>query len=547
MITVVSSKADEEVVREFFELFKTPWQFYREDSHPEVLLCSESAFPRTSAKLVFVYSAQFVENYDREQGILHRNTRSNCVLRFADGKFPIHGNYRTFPSAVNCVLTEDVSRECIAFENEQRGQVIVRIGFDLFTEVRHLLGSGQPADYAATPTLELHTFFLRETMLNHSIAVVEIPPVPAGYTFIACLTHDVDHARVRYHKWDRAIVGFLFRALCASPIDFFRGRRRFAQVVASWKAVFALPFVYQGWAKDFWDQFAHYLEIERELASTFFFIPRKDHPGLDANDRQDAKRGARYGLDDVADDIKSLRAAGREIAVHGIDAWRDSTQGQAERESIQQYSDADEVGVRMHWLFFAPDSASALEAAGFSYDSTIGYNNTVGYRAGTTQVFKPWQTRHLLELPMHIMDTALFFPSYMHLSEEGARSVIAPLIANALRYGGVLTVNWHDRSLGPERLWDKPYVDLLNLLRASNVWFATAADTVAWFRKRRAASIEAVKREGEMFRIKINAGGEDDLPPLQVRVYRPGPRKSDQSRRFTDASLGQSDELLIAA
>ncbi len=462
MITVISSKADEEVVREFFELFKTPWQFYREDSHSEVLLCSGSPLPETSAKLVFVYGAQVVENYDREQGVLHGNIRSSCVLRFLDEKIPIHGNYRAFQLAENCLLTEDVSRECIAFESKQPSQVIIRIGFDLFAEVRHLLESGQLADYASIPTLELHISFLRETMLNHSIAVVEIPPVPAGYTFIACLTHDVDHARVRYHKWDRAIVGFLFRALCASPIDFFRGRRRLTQVAASWKAVLALPFVYQGWAKDFWDQFAHYLEIERELASTFFFIPLKNHPGVDANDRQDAKRGARYGLDDVADDIKRLRAAGREIAVHGIDAWRDSKQGQAEREAIRRYTDSDELGVRMHWLFFAPNSAAALEAAGFSYDSTIGYNNAVGYRAGTTQVFKPWQTRHLLELPMHIMDTALFFPSHMHLSEEDARSVIAPLVFNASRYGGVLTINWHDRSLGPERLWDQSYVDLIN-------------------------------------------------------------------------------------
>ena len=29
-----------------------------------------------------------------------------------------------------------------------------------------------------------------------------------------------------------------------------------------------------------------------------------------------------------------------------------------------------------------------LEKAGFSYDSTVGYNETIGYRAGTAQVFK---------------------------------------------------------------------------------------------------------------------------------------------------------------
>ena len=30
-----------------------------------------------------------------------------------------------------------------------------------------------------------------------------------------------------------------------------------------------------------------------------------------------------------------------------------------------------------------------LDEAGFEYDSTVGYNDAVGYRAGTSQVFRP--------------------------------------------------------------------------------------------------------------------------------------------------------------
>ncbi len=49
------------------------------------------------------------------------------------------------------------------------------------------------------------------------------------------------------------------------------------------------------------------------------------------------------------------------------------------------------------------DSAtpSILDEAGFSYDSSAGYNETVGYRNGTTQVFRPLGTKTLLELPLH--------------------------------------------------------------------------------------------------------------------------------------------------
>ena len=45
--------------------------------------------------------------------------------------------------------------------------------------------------------------------------------------------------------------------------------------------------------------------------------------------------------------------------------------------------------MRMHWLYYDQQSPGVLEKAGAVYDSTIGYNETVGYRAGTTQAYKP--------------------------------------------------------------------------------------------------------------------------------------------------------------
>ena len=42
----------------------------------------------------------------------------------------------------------------------------------------------------------------------------------------------------------------------------------------------------------------------------------------------------------------------------------------------------------MHWLLHDANAPSILEEAGYAYDSTLGYNETVGYRSGTTQV---WQ------------------------------------------------------------------------------------------------------------------------------------------------------------
>ena len=150
------------------------------------------------------------------------------------------------------------------------------------------------------------------------------------------------------------------------------------------------------------------------------------------------------------------------MGVHGIDAWCDASKGRLEREAVQSVTGKPEIGVRMHWLYSNEESPVLLEQAGFSYDSTVGYNQTVGYRAGTTQVFRPLNVERLLELPMHVMDTALFFPDYMNLKPSQARVILDDMVANCVRFGGVLTVNWHDRSIAPERLWDQTYRELLD-------------------------------------------------------------------------------------
>ena len=55
MIGVVARGEEHDVVREFFELFKTPWEFCRDDGRYEVLIRANDAVDHQSAKLVIVY------------------------------------------------------------------------------------------------------------------------------------------------------------------------------------------------------------------------------------------------------------------------------------------------------------------------------------------------------------------------------------------------------------------------------------------------------------------------------------------------------------
>ena len=186
---------------------------------------------------------------------------------------PIYGAMATFPGCINCVLTEEATEEPAAVF-EQRGEVTtLRVGYNIFAEVRFLLTAGQPACNAGMATLEIISHCLRNWITLSGIASVEIPPVPDGHNFIACLTHDIDHPAVRNHRFDHTMLGFLYRSTIGTLLSVCRGKKPVRALWKNWGAACMLPFVHLGIAKDFWRDFDRYLEIETGHGLDIFCNP----------------------------------------------------------------------------------------------------------------------------------------------------------------------------------------------------------------------------------------------------------------------------------
>jgi hypothetical protein len=534
MIGVIADSADHEIVREFFELFKTPWEFYQRDRHYDVLLSDGKDEFDLAAMVTVIYSGRntWFDSRNQARIVQHGNLANVCSYRGA--RFPLYGETITLEERGTCLLRDEESKACAAFLDSSKDQMVARIGFDLFNEIRMLLTVGQPPENAHVPTLEVHIAFLRDLIRTCGMTLVEIPPVPEGFQFVACLTHDVDHPSIRQHRLDHTVVGFLLRAIFGSLVDTLLGRMSIRCAVRNWAAAMMLPFVYLGFANDFWADFGdRYLELEKELPSTFFVIPRKNYAGRSVDGDAPALRAARYEAKELNTTICELRRAGREVGLHGIDAWLDSSSGYQELEEVRGLTGATETGVRMHWLYYNEKSPAVLEKAGAAYDSTIGYNETVGYRSGTTQVYKPLGVEQLLELPMHAMDTALFYLSYLGLSPRKASERLRELTDNAVQHGGCLTINWHDRSLAPERLWGESYRNLLWEMKSQGAWFCTAGQAVAWFRKRRSVVFETDSNEPGGVRARIVPRcGDNSLPGLRVRIHKARESNGDSCLSF---------------
>jgi len=534
MIGVAASPSDVEMAREFFELFKTAWEPAVASRSYDVVLSTDGRIAGLDARVFILYGSDD-QAADRQSGITVTRLDGTVSLGWGDSVLPLYeGAARFVRTTTDPVVTLDGKpadyRSCTGT------RAVWRIGYDLFREVRHLLTDGQPASQAAIPTLELHIALLRHVLRESSVSFVEIPPRPYGFDFTCCLTHDIDFFGLTRHKFDRTLAGFLYRASYGTLVDLARGRRSAGEAARNWAAALSVPFVLTGVLPDPWRPFESYRRVERGRRSTFFLVPFKQRPGVSPDGQIEPLRGVPYEVSEIRAELAGLARTGTELAVHGIDAWRDATAGRAEIEQLTAVTGHPSAGVRMHWLYYGADSPRQLEAAGFSYDSTWGYNDAIGYRAGTSQSFKLPGTQGLMELPLSIMDSALFYPTRMGLERRDAMQHCLPLIGNAQRFGGTLVINWHDRSLAPERLWDQSYTDLLEAIDATRgAWYATAGEAVSWFQWRRSVRFIGSSPTG----ITVTGPPPATLPAAAIHVHRAGDGHdaSPEVQRFDGGSV----------
>jgi hypothetical protein len=543
MIKVAVNPDKYSAVEEFFELFKTEWSLYDPGESCAVLLTDGSVPPDTEAALCILFSSAELPGgpFSRLASVPDCGFR---IIRMPDGtELPLYNAPRLFSGADNALIIENETGMAAAYFETRSGRQFVRVGYDLFDEVARLLSSGQPPENAGYPALDRHIAFLRQSIINAGLPVVEIPPCPPGHDFMVCLTHDVDFVRIRNHGFDNTVRGFIYRAAIGSIQRFAKHRLTLSQVLTNWKAVLSLPLIHLGVCKDFWMEFEHYRRIEGRYRSTFFLIPFRDQSGKKVSDPYPERRAVRYDVTEIGKEVSEMQAGGWEIGLHGIDAWCDGTCARQEKSRILSVTKQSDIGVRMHWLCNDERTVTVLDEAGFEYDSTGGYNETIGFRVGTSQVFRPLHVNHLLEIPLHIQDVALFYPAFLDLDEPTAWKRCMTLLEHQKACGGVVTILWHMRSLSPERLWGGFYKRLLDEGSRANAWFGTARETVDWFRSRRRMRLSTRASPDDQLFIYAGNGNEPDGTDMTIRVYHPEPAAQHP---YTDITWYGQPEIKVS-
>jgi hypothetical protein len=217
--------------------------------------------------------------------------------------------------------------------------------------------------------------------------------------------------------------------------------------------------------------------------STFFMLVRHSH-------RWDGTHPARYQR--LLPSLARAVAPAAEVGVHASTAATGAEGLREERERMAQLIGAPVRGVRFHNLR-GGDALPDVAAAGFDYDSTLGFAEEPGFAAGIARPFRPYDRARdrpldLVEVPLAVMDTTLLSPRYLGLSAALGRQRALTALEPLRRWGGAAALLWHNDNLPPNVAggYATLYPELIDWIRAAGGRVATLAEIVDDWKQTRA-------------------------------------------------------------
>ncbi len=180
--------------------------------------------------------------------------------------------------------------------------------------------------------------------------------------------------------------------------------------------------------------------------------------------------------------LDDLVAGGWEVGSHfAFHSWRDPARMTAEIDGMRRRFGLERVrSCRQHWLRFSlGETWAAQTQAGIEVDTTLGFNDRPGFRAGLAAAFRPYdhqrQAAHeILAIPTMLMDTQLYYSRKMSTAARHER--IATLLDQLIEVGGEACVIWHTHVFSPDHGWGQDYETLLDLIVAKGLATALPAD-----------------------------------------------------------------------
>lgn len=161
--------------------------------------------------------------------------------------------------------------------------------------------------------------------------------------------------------------------------------------------------------------------------------------------------------------IKHIYERGHELGLHAsYDSYRDEAQICKEADIIRKVMEEegvlqDEIGCRQHFLRWeTPTTARNLESASLTYDATLSFVDSAGFRCGTCYEYPFYDVEkrrmlNLRERPLIVMEKSVLDRANMaKTAGKDGQAVLASLKTSCRQFAGDFSILWHNNEFPTE-------------------------------------------------------------------------------------------------
>lgn len=424
-----------------------------------------SEFINVKNKIVIIPSNKlFGENYLKESSL----PKTVEKIKVDSKRYFIEDLISIYKNDNDLFIEEDATNKCIKTNLD-----IISNSFFMLSRYEEIVQSSNincfdsHKRFCAKNSIAYINGFLDRPIVNEYINLVKIffeflnykienIKYDGKYDFLACLTHDIDGVQ-KYYNFNnciRSTGSWLIRNR-----DFIKAIGEITEYIKGKK----------DYSKDAFWTFKYMVNCENNygFTSSFYFM-------TNGKSRYDNK----YDISEerIKNIFKYLNINNREIGLHsGYDTYDNDINLKEQKKYLDNFAPDLNYGARQHFLRFkSPYTWELYEKLSIKYDTSLGYADNVGFRAGTCIPFKPYdiindEVLNVWEIPLIVMDVSLKNKDYCNYNPEEAFIKIKELIDRVKKYHGIFTVLWHNSSFDISWLeWRNLYDRSLKYIYTNN-------------------------------------------------------------------------------
>jgi peptidoglycan/xylan/chitin deacetylase (PgdA/CDA1 family) len=224
------------------------------------------------------------------------------------------------------------------------------------------------------------------------------------------------------------------------------------------------------------------------VKSSIYFLNKKPTASsMNIGDRMLELGACRIDIPQVREAIINLQRRGWDVGVHqSLESYANEELLRKEKEELEAITGVPCPGVRQHYLMMKmPDFWLAQEGAGFKYDSTVGFTQTVGFRTGTMFPYRAFdrvkeKALNLLEIPLTVMERNVFS------DEKEPWEACREMIDIVEKQNGMLVILWHQRFFNENEFpgYAELYKKIIEYCQKRGAWVASLDEIYKWWAKR---------------------------------------------------------------